>query len=204
MHRLQNSGHISYDSMIIIYYCFNVKNHKLIEYTDKAHTLTEFLIKKNVEIVVPSFLIDEIRRKNINEMITTFVSSSQITNLPKNPNFAFKLGLEVKFKQKLNNLLKKEWFTVVDYIPPTELLKPLNRFFEEVIQHPKFDEFTKKKKRDTTIPSFEDLGLMIFSKDKKQPIISNDNDLTFFADELFEKNLTDKIFNFNDLDIYNN
>lgn len=58
MHRLQNSKHICYDSMIIIYYCFNVKNHRLIEYAEKARILTEFLIKKNIEIDVPSFLID--------------------------------------------------------------------------------------------------------------------------------------------------
>ena len=54
------------------------------------------------------------------------------------------------------------------------------------------------------MPSFEDLGLMAFSKEENQPIISNDNDFTFFAEELFKKGLTNKIFNFNNLDTYNN
>ena len=93
---------------------------------------------------------------------------------------------------------------MVDYIPPAELVAPLMKFFKSLINHPKYDEFSKKKNRDTTIPSFEDLGLMAFSKDKEYPIISNDNDLTFFADELYEKDLTNEIFNFNDLDTYNN
>lgn len=84
-------------------------------------------------------------------MITNFVSSSQITNVPKNPNFAFKLVLEAKFKQKLNNLLKKEWFTVVDYIPPTELLKPLNTFFENLIHHPDLRN-SQKRKEETPYP----------------------------------------------------
>ena len=45
---------------------------------------------------------------------------------------------------------------------------------------------------------------MAFSKENECPIITNDYDLTFFADELFEKGLTNRIYNFNDLDIYNN
>lgn len=77
-------------------------------------------------------------------------------------------------------------------------------FFDQLNTHPKFNKFLKKKKRSTPAPSFEDLGLMAFSKDKGHPIISNDNDLTFFADELYKKNLTGKIYNFNDLDTYNN
>lgn len=35
-------------------------------------------------------------------------------------------------------------------------------------------------------------------------LISNDYDLTFFADELFEKNLSNRIFGLKELDIYNN
>lgn len=130
--------------------------------------------------------------------------SNQITNISNTKNFTFKLGLEIKFKNKFKKLQKKEWFNVVDYIPPAELVDPLMKFFKSLINHPKYDEFSKKKNRDTTIPSFEDLGLMAFSKDKEYPIISNDNDLTFFADELYEKDLTNEIFNFNDLDTYNN
>lgn len=48
------------------------------------------------------------------------------------------------------------------------------------------------------------MELIAFSKDIKSPIISNDYDITFFADELFEKGLSDRIYNFLDLDIYNN
>ena len=74
----------------------------------------------------------------------------------------------------------------------------------ELSNDPKIKNFLKKKRRDTLMPSFEDLGLMAFSKDKEYPIISNDNDLTFFADELYQKKLTHLIYNFNNLDIYNN
>lgn len=138
------------------------------------------------------------------KMINNFISTNQIINIPKRPNLTFKLGLEFKFKKKFDKLLKKEWFNVEIYVPPTELYDPLKDFFNQLINHPKLNAFMKKKKRITPVPSFEDLGLMAFSKDKSCPIISNDNDLTFFADELHEKGLTDKIYNFNNLDTYNN
>ena len=80
----------------------------------------------------------------------------------------------------------------------------MNGFFEELTHNLKFDEFMEKKKRENPVPSFEDLALMTFSKDKNCPIITNDNDLTFFSEELYQKNLTGKIYNFNDLDTYNN
>lgn len=203
MYRLKNKDNVIYDSMIIIYYCFNDKNHKFLEYTGKTHTLTEFLINNNIEIVVPSFLKAEIERKDIMQMIDSIISSNQITNI-SNTNFTVKLGLEIKFKNKFKKLQKKEWFNVVEYIPSAELLDPLRKFFESLINHPQYEEFLKKKNRDTPIPSFEDLGLMAFSKDKEYPIISNDNDLTFFAYELYKQDLSNEIFNFDDLDTYNN
>lgn len=202
MKNLLTFEHISYDSMIIIYYCFNNKYNYLIEYSYKAQEMTSFLIQNGMKITVPSFLISEIKRKDAIIMIDEYISSKQIANLPKNINFTFKLGLSFKFKMKLEKLLKKEWFNVEDYLPPDDLYLPIKTFFQNLITHPKYKEFLKKKKRTT--PSFEDIGLMAFSKDKGCPIVSNDNDLTFFAEELYEKSLTNKIFNFNDLDIYNN
>lgn len=195
---------IGYDSMMIIYYCFNIKNHKIIEYTDKTHELTEFLLKNHKKIIVPSFLISEIRQKGAIKIIEEYISSKQITNLPRNINSTFRLGLFFKFKTKLNKLLKKEWFNICDYNPPKGTFSPIETFFKNLNHHPQYKEFLKKKKRTTPVPSFEDLGLMAFSKDMNCPIISNDNDLTFFSRELSEKKLTGKIFNFNDLDIYNN
>lgn len=48
------------------------------------------------------------------------------------------------------------------------------------------------------------MNLIAFSKEKGYPIISNDYDLTFFAEELLKKRLCSEIFDFRDLDIYNN
>lgn len=137
-------------------------------------------------------------------MIEEYISSKEISNLPKNINMAFKLGLEFKFKSKLNKMLNKEWFVVEEYNPPTKIYDAIHDFFKNMASHKKYNEFLKKKNRTTPVPSFEDMALMAFSKDKKCPIISNDNDITFFKEELFEKDLTYKIYNFNDLDTYNN
>nr|WP_295000134.1 hypothetical protein [uncultured Methanobrevibacter sp.] len=33
---------VIYDSMIIIYYCFKIKNHNIIEFSEKAQTVKSF------------------------------------------------------------------------------------------------------------------------------------------------------------------
>lgn len=161
---------VIYDSMIIIYYCFKIKNHNLIEFSEKAHELTQILLKNNIKITVPSFLISEIQRKDTLDMIESYISSNQIANIPKIITPTFKLGLDFKFKRKLDKLLKKEWFNVEDYLPPNKLYQPIENFFKNLIYRPDCKEFLKKKNRLNPIPSFEDLGLMTFSKDKKCPI----------------------------------
>ena len=107
-------------------------------------------------------------------------------------------------KRISTNSKKKEWFNVKEYEPHEKIFDSIKIFFEELINHPNLEKFLKLKKRDTSVPSKVDITLMAFSKENECPIITNDYDLTFFADELFEKGLTNRIYNFNDLDIYNN
>lgn len=204
MNSLICHDYVSYDSMIIIYYCFSVKNYELIELNNKAQKLTEFLIRNDSKIIVPRFLISEILNKDILNVIEEYISFGQIANVPPNPNRIFKIGLEFKIKNNFNKLLKKEWFIVEDYVPPEELYNQIKDFYEELESHSRLDEFLKKKNRANPKPSFEDMGLITFSKETGYPIITNDYDITFFGEELYQKGLSWKIFNFNKLEIFNN
>lgn len=204
MNRLENLNNITYDTMLIIYYFFNIKNHKLIEYNNKTQKLTEFLIKNNTNIIVPEFLINEIKNKGIRRITKEFIKTKQITNIPKNTDQAFILGIEFKVKRKLEQLQMKEWFTVEVYSPPVKDIDQIYDFFKKLKNNPRINEFLNKKNRSNPIPSYEDMSLITFSKEMGCPIISNDADLTFFSDELYKKGLSDKIFNFNELEIYNN
>lgn len=204
MNQLKDIDTITYDTMLIIYQCFNIKHHQLIEYANKTQRLTEFLVKNNAEIVVPEFIINEIKNKGIRKITNEFIKSKQLANLPKNPDQAFILGIEFKVKMKLSRLQTKEWFTVIIYQPPEKYIDQIYEFFKELKHHPNVNEFLKLKNRRDTIPSFEDMAIIAFSKEMKIPIISNDADLTFFSNELCEKGLSDKIFNLSELEIYNN
>ena len=204
MKNLTSFDNITYDTMVILYYCFNIKNHKLVEYTNKSQKLTEFLINNGTNIVIPEFLMSEIKNKGIRKISEEFIERKQLTNLPKNPDMMFLLGIEFKVKRKLEHLQNKEWFIVEPYIPSESIYNQIYTFFKELKNHPKLGEFLKKKKRYNPLPSIEDMNLIAFSKEKEYPIISNDYDLTFFAEELLKKRLCSEIFDFRDLDIYNN
>ena len=53
-----------------------------------------------------------------------------------------------------------------------------------------------RKHTDVLNPSIEDKKLILFSKDKECPVISNDLDLTFFQEELLKRNLVHEIIDF--------
>ena len=67
----------------------------------------------------------------------------------------------------------------------------------------KLAEFLALKNTDELSPSDEDMLLILFAKDKQSPLISNDWDITFFAEELYAKNLAYEIFNFKDISYSN-
>lgn len=67
----------------------------------------------------------------------------------------------------------------------------------------KMNNFLKLKNRSNPLPSNEDLKLILFSKYKNAPLISNDYDITFFVDDLLESNLAYDIFEFKSISYYN-
>lgn len=150
MKNLTSFDNIPYDTMVILYYCFNIKNHKLVEYTNKSQKLTEFLINNGTNIVIPEFLMSEIKNKGIRKISEEFIERKQLTNLPKNPDMMFLLGIEFKVKRKLEHLQNKEWFIVEPYIPSESIYNQIYTFFKELKNHPKLGEFLKKKRQSSS------------------------------------------------------
>ena len=101
-------------------------------------------------------------------------------------------------------MLNREWFEVRRYSPCETTLKSIGDFFENIEDEEKLKEFLTKKGRKNPVPSRTDMELISFSKEIKSPLISNDKDIVFFADELLERKLSYKIFNFMELDFYSN
>ena len=76
--------------------------------------------------------------------------------------------------------------------------KSLEDFFLNIDENT-LKEFLRNKNRNTPIPADGDLLLMTFSKKIQSPIVSNDRDFTFFADELYNQNLAHEIISFESL-----
>ena len=205
MERLKGQSKITYDTNILVYYCFSTKKHKIKELTSKTHILTEYLIKNNTKIIIPKFIVDELNKVTFSKIVSDYVSkSSEVTNLPKNPTFLFRIELKGKIMKKFNTLINKEWVLIESELPDAHLVTKIEDFFDKLDVHPQKQHFLNLKKRDKLMPSDIDIKLIAFSKEMESILISNDYDLTFFADELFEKNLSNRIFGLKELDIYNN
>lgn len=207
MKRLENNQYTIYDAQILIYYCFLYKNHRIIELTNKARILTEFLINNDIQVIVPESIIIEIRRKGFEKIISEYTDSSypsQVLGLPINPSNTFKYRLQRKIEGNFNKMINSSWFEVNKYIPSLNSINSIKSFFENIEDEDKLEEFLTKKNRVDPVPSNTDLELIAFSKDMKAPVVSNDYDITFFAEELFKKDLSYYLYDFMDLEIYAN
>lgn len=207
MKRLINHHHVIYDAQIIVYYCFMYNQHRIIDFTNKSRILTDFLINNDIKIMVPESVIIELKEKGFESIISEYTASkypSQILGLPKNLSNTFKYYMQKKLENNFRKMLSSSWFEVKQYSPNSVSIDSIRSFFENIADNRILEEFLVKKGRDDPIPSDVDIEIIAFSKDMGSPVVSNDYDITFFADELFEKDLSNRLYHFTDLDFYNN
>jgi hypothetical protein len=201
MDRFKNYSQVAYDAQIIIYYCFSYKEYKLTGRTTKARDLTQYLVNNGTTICVPDFIIDEINHKSIPRIVSDYVEDERrpILEWPLHPPHGLVLRLTDKVKANFENLQKKSYFNVVEYSPDKTALNSIKSFFMNFNDKDKLNEFLNLKNTNMLSPSDKDMMLILFAKDKQIPLISNDWDITFFVEELVDKNLAHEIVNFKDI-----
>ena len=190
MNRLKNQSRVIYDANIIVYYLFPDGKYRIPLYTRLAKRLTNFLFNQKSEIVVPHFIIQEIERKGYYKIINDFFKDIRQSS---------KLALMNKLKNNFENLKKNENFLEEYYEPSSELLEAIDNAFNDFNDLDNIDEYFMRKHTDIVDPSVEDKKLILFSKDKECPVISNDSDLTFFSRELQNLNLLHEIIDIDSL-----
>lgn len=134
--------------------------------------------------------------------ILYYLSKMNLTQINKNEIISVVTSL--KLQKKFRKMQEKDWFLIEVYFPTKNLYKQIEDFFKGLEYHPLIKEFLRLKQKTSPIPSFEDIGLIAYSKQKGHPIITNDRDITFFCEELVKNKLSGEIFALQDLDIYNN
>ena len=173
-----------------------------MELTSKSRALTEFLINQNTNIIVPKFVIDEIEKKGFYRILDEYLNSeniNRIIGLPKPLNDLFRYNFFRKIRTNFTNFQKNSHVLCLDLMPNAISINLLEQFFDEFCDESKLMEFYARKHTNSFNPSKEDLMLMALSKDLNIPVISNDYDITFFSDELHEKNLVGDIISFSSI-----
>ena len=191
MIRLENETQVIYDANVIIYSLFPEK-YKIPLLTALAKDLNNFLFNKESTIVVPHFIICEIERKGYYKVIDDYFKDLR-------PSSRFQLMIKLRYN--FENLKKHENFSQEYYQPCEKLLESIDNAFIDFNNLDNIDEYFMRKHTDVLNPSIEDKKLILFSKDKECPIISNDLDLTFFHEELLKRNLVHQIIDFKSINL---
>ena len=191
MNRLKNQMQVIYDTNVIIYLIFPDGKYKIPVFTKHAKRLTDFLFNQKSTIVVPHFIIHEMEHKGYYNFINDYF---------KDIRQASKFALMNKLKNNFGNLKKHENFSQEYYNPSEELLDSIDNAYVGFNNLDNIDEYFMRKHTDVVNPSIEDKKLILFSKDKECPVISNDLDLTFFQEELLNMGLVHEIIDFKSID----
>ena len=191
MIRLKNQMQVIYDTNVLIYLIFPEGKYKIPVFTMHAKRLTDFLLNQNSKIVVPHFIIHEMEHKGYYNFINDYF---------KDIRQASKFALMNKLKNNFGNLKKHENFSQEYYNPSEELLDSIDNAYVGFNNLDNIDEYFVRKHTDVVNPSIEDKKLVLFSKDKECPVISNDLDLTFFQEELLNLGLVHEIIDFMSID----
>ena len=102
----------------------------------------------------------------------------------------------INLRNNFNKLKTYENFLIEHYKPSDALIKAINNAFKHFNKLDTIDEYLLRKHENILNPSLEDKMLILFSKDKECPVVSNDLDLTFFRKELVDLNLCYEIIDF--------
>ena len=195
-----------YDAnIIVIFYCFLYKTHRIIEKTNKARKLTQYLVNNGVGIMVPKFIINEINNKGFPKIVNDYLKDNKnvIVDVSKNQPHGFTLRLVKKLQNNFKNLQKKDYFYIEEYEPEEKLFNSIKSFFINFNDKNKLNKFFALKHTNVLSPSDEDMKLILFAMENNAPLISDDWDVTFFRVELSQKNLSYEIINFKEIGFVN-
>ena len=181
------------------------KTHRIIEKTNKARKLTQYLVNNGVGIMVPKFIINEINNKGFPKIVNDYLKDNKnvIVDVSKNQPHGFTLRLVKKLQNNFKNLQKKDYFYIEEYEPEEKLFNSIKSFFINFNDKNKLNKFFALKHTNVLSPSDEDMKLILFAMENNAPLISDDWDVTFFREELSQKNLSYEIINFKEIGFVN-
>ena len=205
MDRFKRESEVVYDANIIIFYCFLYKTHRIVEKTNKARKLTQYLLDNGVGIRVPGFIIHEINNKGFPKIVDDYLNDKKnvLVDVSKNPPHGFTLRLVNKLQNNFKNLQKKDYFHVEEYDPEETLFDSIKSFFINFNDKDKLNEYYELKHTGELSPSDADMKLILFAMERTAPLISDDWDVTFFREELSHQNLAHEIINFKEIGFVN-
>lgn len=202
-----NISSILLDANCIVYHCFHTKvririshsKHINVDlkypiFTDQIHEIVSYLCACYVSIKTLEMVWDEIQKKGLAIIVNEFINSKDFPYNTKYIGNYEKLNIEKKLQTKLQELSNKTWFKIESFMADQDRIEKVITFYRSLFETEKMIQHLKKRNRKDPEPSFEDINLLIFSKENKLPLLSNDNDFVLFQEEIEENNICYRIF----------
>ncbi len=139
---------------------------------------------REIRIETIESIWEEIGNKGLAEIVDEYVKSERCPLPASQIRPQIELHLYRKLKSKLSELKNKDWFSIRVYDAPEEKVDLVRSVYRSLENTAKMKAHLRMKKCSTPEPSRADMILLIYSKEQRLPILSNDTDLTLFKKEL--------------------
>lgn len=212
MKRLLSYASVIYDAQCLVYYCLDFSeniNGKAVVLTspesELIQNITRNLIEKGKRVVVSEHNYQEISRSRLTaSIVKDFVEKGTIRatlglKTGETTSSAVYLSLTRKLDKKIRGLQGKPWFTIDSFMADPNAMQAVRDFYNSFRQDARMVNLLQKKKRTVCYPSDRDINLLLFSRDNKLPVITNDHDFIDFKADLETASLCHKIIPFKEI-----
>jgi len=196
---------VIYDTNCVVYQCFKstvkgrLGNVEIDSkpFTDIVKKITQYISDNNKMIYILKIAVDEVNKKKMivivrdrlhNPEIRSAFGLQALERFPEDIEFA----IIRKLKQKI---IKFQYEVHVEldnnFAPTNKELVPISNFFDITIPG---DSVLNAKYDPRKCPAYVDKSLILYSKLRSTPLITNDRGIYDFAVDLENRNLSNKIF----------
>lgn len=192
---------VIYDTNCIVYYCFRIQEEDSTgrpvvvtgPHTQRARRITDILVV-NKKVVCTLRLAWVEAEKVLVEALNRLVEEGYIQNqlqIPRAVPHALKFRLAKSLREGLSRMKAERWF-VIDgsYVAQEARMEMVRTLYEQFARDPATRDRIPQYK---TVPSNQDISLILFSGHARFPLLTNDREIYNFAQELAQHGFCEMI-----------
>lgn len=193
MQALLRYEHVIYDANCIVYYCFKIEEKDidgntvpiLGPETEKARRITRSLMRNKKSVLTLKIAWQEAREILPGKALESLIQEGYIQRHLRTSGAippALKFKLAKALSEQLERMATERWFVInTAFVANPQRIEAVRELYRQFALNPTTQNRIPPFKGD---PSVVDISLLLYSKEIRAPLLTNDREIYNFAPEL--------------------